>query len=155
MSYQDKLGRKGEEAIINYLLAAGYDVQDVSADPEYWAKDTDILATKDGKTTSIEVKNDQHISKTGNAFIENSQDIDGGQAGWFLITKADKLYYRDDINSIAYVIDMDDLREYIEARKQTLPQRKARPNAAGKVAQGYLVQISDLEAFYPVSKIHA
>ena len=155
MSYQDQLGRKGEKAVYNYLISHNYDVQNVSSDPCYWPKDIDFLATKDGKTTSIEVKNCQCIGRTGNLFVEHTQDIDSGEPGWFLITEAQQLFYRDDINGIVYVIDMNDLREYIQAKKGVLPERKAKPNAVGKVSEGYLVKVQELSTIYPVVQFRA
>lgn len=48
---------------------------------------------------------------------------------------------------------MDDLREYIQDKKKDLPERKAKPNAVGKVAVGYLVSIEELGKLYSVETI--
>ena len=153
MSQQDIVGRRGEEAVYNYLIKHNYEVQNLTNDPAYWPKDIDFIATKDGKATSIEVKNCLIISRTGNIFVEHTQDIDTNEKGWFCITEAEELFYRDDRNGVVYIIDMDDLREYIQDIKKDLPERKAKPNAVGKVAVGYLVSIEELGKLYSVETI--
>lgn len=156
MSKQDLIGLKGEQAVFNYLISHDYNVEDVSNNPLYFPKDIDFLITsQDGEQTSIEVKNCQCISRTGNLFIEHTQDIDRNEPGWYRITEADKLFYRDDLNQVVYVIKMDDLREYVESKKGQLAERKAKPNEVGKVSVGYLVQVKELSNIYPVVEFKA
>lgn len=88
-------------------------------------------------------------------FVEHTQDIDRNEPGWYRITEADKLFYRDDINEVVYVIDMDDLREYVESKKVQLAERKAKPNIVGKVSVGYLVKVQELSNIYPVVEFKA
>lgn len=155
MSEQDLIGIQGENAIYNYLVEHNYSVRDVSHDPAYWPVDIDFIVSKNGVSQSIEVKNCRNISKTGNLFVEHTQDIDRNEPGWIKVSEADQLYYRDDINQVCYVIDMADLRDYIQTRRGELRERRAFPNAVGKVAVGYLVQIQDLSLYYPVRTINA
>lgn len=153
MTYQDQIGREGETAVYNYLIAHNFAVEDVSDNPAYWSQDIDFIAQKGEKTALIEVKNDQHINRTGNAFIEHTQDIDKETDGWIKITSADELWYRDAWSGVVFVIMMDDLRAFIEANKDRLQQRKAKPNAVGKVSQGYLVPIVELEKYCEIERI--
>ena len=70
MSIQDRIGIRGENAVYNYLIQEGYQVEDVSENPEFWQLDIDFLITKDGCSKSIEVKNDTALGRTGNLYIE-------------------------------------------------------------------------------------
>lgn len=73
----------GELSAYNYLQGKGYKVIDATQEPEYWAQDIDLIAQKDGKEITIEVKWDSIIAKTGNLFVETLTDIDKGKQGWF------------------------------------------------------------------------
>lgn len=77
-------------------------------------QDIDLIAQKDGKETTIEVKWDNVINKSGNLFVETETDIDIGKKGWFKFCKADLLFYGDAKRNIFYVIKMSDLRDFIQ-----------------------------------------
>lgn len=147
----------GELSAYNYLQGKGYKVIDATQEPEYWAQDIDLIAKKDGKEITIEVKWDSIIAKTGNLFVETLTDIDKGKQGWFQFCKADLLYYGDAQKHIFYVIKMSDLREYVENHK-TLAQRKAPDrnyrHELTKVSNGILVPIKDLSQEYNVQIIY-
>jgi len=63
-------GRRGEVMVATALAARGHKIEDVSLSPSYQFRDIDFLLTKNGKTTSLEVKNDIRSNDTGNVFIE-------------------------------------------------------------------------------------
>ena len=142
----------GEENAYKYLVQQGYEVEDVSKNPEYWDQDIDLIATKDDEQMCVEVKWDSRIHQTGNMFIEISSNLEEGKDGWFLFCRADYLFYGDSINRIFYIIKMDDLREYLQ-QNQT-EQRNApdyRYNGTiRKRSRGEIVPIDDFTQKYKV-----
>ena len=65
-------GKQGESLFKEIMIARGYDVKDVSNNPEYWYKDIDFIITSPttGETKSFEVKWDSRINQTGNLYLE-------------------------------------------------------------------------------------
>lgn len=130
--------KKGEQLINSLLIQCGYVVHDVSANPDYWHKDIDFIATnpQSGATAAIEVKYDSRISTTGNFFIETYNPRSTGRRGWFYFTEADLIYYIDQQNSILYILKLTELKEYINENKCSL-KHKTTPDGAS----GYLINI--------------
>jgi hypothetical protein len=64
-------GKQGERLARNLFASWGYEVEDVSANPEYYYKG-DILLTSPttGAKRIVEVKWDGCIATTGNLFLE-------------------------------------------------------------------------------------
>ena len=112
-SYKPKAG---ELEAMEVLGRAGYEVELVSGDCEYWYKDIDIIAQKDTTVETIEVKWDRRISKTSNLFIEHTSDYEQHKAGWYKFCEADYLLYGDWINGIFYKIPFDEVKRLIAAR---------------------------------------
>jgi len=52
-------------------------------DERYYDKDIDLLALRNGKRCTIEVKWDSKIATTGNMFIETITDLDRNRDGWY------------------------------------------------------------------------
>jgi len=50
-------------------------------------------------------------------YIETLRDIDYNKGGWFDTCEADELYYIDAVNSICYVVPLEDLRDYINTHQ--------------------------------------
>jgi hypothetical protein len=50
----------------------GYEVEDVSGNPDYWPQDIDFIISSptSGLTKTFEVKYDGRINKTGNLYLE-------------------------------------------------------------------------------------
>ncbi len=135
----------GENELKEYLRARNYKVIDVSDNPHYWKKDIDLFAMdQEGQITSIEVKWDSVISKTGNLFIETMTNSQKQIKGWFTFCEAEYLYYGDSKNKLFYVIEMAQLREYIEANKANLEVRRANENNGMKTSEGYIIPIEAL-----------
>lgn len=147
---------RGECSAYNYLQKQGYKVIDTTQEPEYWTQDIDLIAIKDGKETTIEVKWDNVINKSGNLFVETETDIDKGKNGWFKFCKADLLFYGDAKKNIFYVIKMSDLRDFIEKHNSLQQRRAGDYNYKGelkKVSNGILVPIKKLSQEYNVQVI--
>jgi hypothetical protein len=81
-------GRQGELIFSKKMRDAGYIVNDVSGDPEYWQKDIDFFCTnpETGATRAFEVKWDTRINQTGNLYLEISNVHSNGGNGWFNFT---------------------------------------------------------------------
>lgn len=77
---QKKVGKQGEEVVLNYLLTK-HIVQDVREDKEYQDRDIDFLV--DGH--SLEIKTDNNIARTGNVYLETYK------GGWFYKCDAEYL----------------------------------------------------------------
>jgi hypothetical protein len=56
------------------MEARGYDVVDMSGNPEYWYRDIDFIITSptSGVTKTFEVKWDARINQTGNLYLERT-----------------------------------------------------------------------------------
>ena len=108
-------GKQGETLFKSIMQSKGYEVQDVSAEPEYWEKDIDFIITSPttGLTKTFEVKYDYCINYTGNLYIELTNIYSKGGKGWFQFCQADLLAYGDAHNNIFYIIDMEQLRKHL------------------------------------------
>lgn len=149
----------GEQEVKDYLRSNGYTVADVSDNPHYWKIDVDILAYKESleDEVKIEVKNDGVISRTGNLFIELIMDVAKGRAGWYEITQADYIYYRDKNNQIVYCLDFKDLSSFIDTYKDNLRMVSApdyrRDGQISKYSKGYVIPIEQYLEKFPNTEI--
>lgn len=142
----------GEVKAYEYLIRNGYSVQDTTENELYYSKDIDLIAIKDNKSISIEVKWDSRIHQTGNMFIETSSNVEQKKMGWYLFCQADYLFYGDSVNEIFYILKMDDLRDYLE--NNFTEQRNAADykcnGSLRKLSRGELVPIADFSKKYNV-----
>lgn len=132
-------GRQGELIFARRMRDAGYIVNDVSGDREYWTKDIDFFCTNPTTeaSRSFEVKWDTRIHQTGNLYLELTNVHSEGGAGWFNFTQADFLAYGDAASKVFYIIPMEKLRE----RAQKLSQRMTN---CGADSIGQLVNLRDI-----------
>ena len=136
-------GKLGERLFAEVMEARGYEVQDVSANPEYWYRDIDFIITSPttGETKTFEVKWDTRINRTGNLYLERTSrftkqpGIEG--LGWFEWCEADYLAYGDAVSGQFYMIPLLDLK----IRVKQLPYREAR---CGTDSTGQLISLSDI-----------
>lgn len=146
----------GEIKCYNYLTASGYNVVDTTDNPDYWYQDIDFIAEQGGEQTTIEVKWDSCIARTGNMFIELISDIDNAKDGWYKFCKADYIFYGDSKNNLFYVFKLTDLKAFI-SENTDLPTKKSADRALNgeikKVGIGLLVPIRRLQKKYPVRVI--
>lgn len=134
----NNIGNLGEQVFSHKMKEAGYTIQNVSADPNYWDKDIDFLVTSpSGNTRSFECKYDTRLSTTGNLYLELSNVHSKGGRGWFSFCQADYLAYGDASTKTFYIFDMEELRE----RVQYLPDRQTN---CGQDSIGLLVRLRDV-----------
>jgi hypothetical protein len=81
-------GKQGENLVYSWMRRSGWEVQDVRSDPTYQKRDIDYIASKDGKTRTLEVKNDTYIAKSGNVCLEIQV---GDKPGWLQCIEAEFL----------------------------------------------------------------
>ena len=87
-----RVGDVGEAVCKNGLEACGFQVQDVSRNPDYYEKD-DLIATKNGKSYFIEVKTDTRAHETGNLVVELISNVEAKRTGWFNYCKYNKYFF--------------------------------------------------------------
>lgn len=107
------LGKIGEELFMQRMLERGNQVQDVSADPNYYYKGDFIVTAPTGETAIFEIKFDNRINKTHNLYLETINTYSELALGWFTSCRADYLAYGDAVTEEFYVFDMKELREQV------------------------------------------
>lgn len=135
------LGKEGEKSFIQVMEMNNITAVDVSGNPEYWTQDIDFIITNaEGRSKTVEVKNDSRINRTGNMYIEIANPRSQGGLGWFSFCKADYLAYGDAIGRKFYMMEISALRQYIDNNRDKL--RKAY-TYDGSI--GYLVNLRDVD----------
>ena len=149
--------KSGEELAIKCLLARGFQITDQRNNPEYWIRDIDITATKDGVSSNIEIKWDSRIGISNAYFFELYTDIDKNKLGWANYTQADYIFYGDSRSKCFYVFKSADMRRYLEEHKGEYETRMAsdyrRDGTVRKRALGAIVPIGKFEQSVSVQKI--
>ena len=135
---QLKKGKVGEELAYNYLIARGWEVEDVSNNEEYFSLDIDFLITRNGISTSIDVKTEAAMARTGNMFIEDEIIYkDGREAkGWLHYSKAEYIWHVNPKNGVAFVYRLEDMKEYL----RKAPRRWGTCRDGYKTVDGRLVK---------------
>lgn len=135
-------GKQGERLFQQQMEAKGYEVQDVSSNPDFWSKDIDFFVTSSttGATKSFEVKWDSKIQKSGNLYLElnNVHSKQWNGDGWFKHCEADYIAYGDAKKRLFYIIPLPQLKE----RVQQLPRKIAQ---CGQDSIGLLVALKDIQ----------
>ena len=133
------IGSLGEQIFSFKMKQAGYLVDNVSNNPDYWDKDIDFLITSpSGNTRSFEVKYDTRLNQTNNLYLELTNIHSAGGRGWFHFCQADFLAYGDAATKTFYIIPLDKLRE----RVKQLPDRQTN---CGTDSIGLLVNLKDIQ----------
>lgn len=149
--------KTGEALAIKCLEAKGYQVDDQRNKPEYWEKDIDITAHKDGNSFDIEIKWDGHINYSNAFFFELLTDIEQNKLGWANYTQADYIFYGDSKRKVFYVFSVQDMREYLEKHKGEYDERPAkdyrRDGTIRKQSLGAIVPIGLYRKHYQVQEI--
>ena len=132
-------GKLGERLFREVMEARGYEVQDVSNNPDYWNKDIDFIITSPttGEKKTFECKWDSRINSTGNLYLERSNIHSKNGIGWYEFCEADYLAYGDAVSGQFYMIPLLDLR----IRVKQLPYREAK---CGYDSVGQLVNLKDI-----------
>lgn len=105
-----RVGDVGEAVCKNVLEACGFQVQDVSRNPDYYEKG-DLIATKNGKSYFIEVKTDTWAHKTGNLVVELISNMEAKRTGWFNYCKCDKYFFYLAKSNELIIVDRLELRK--------------------------------------------
>ena len=134
----NNIGNLGEQVFTYKMKEAGYTIQNVSGDPDYWDKDIDFFVTSpSGNSRSFEVKYDTRLNQTGNLYLELTNIHSKNGIGWYRFCQADYLAYGDAATKTFYIFDMQQLRE----RVQQLPERMSH---CGQDSIGLLVSLRDV-----------
>lgn len=146
--------KAGEYDLKQYLRKQGNIVEDVTNNPDYWSKDIDFIVNH---ITSIECKWDGVMADTGNIFIELCSNIDTNKEGWYNFCQADWLYYGDAKNRVFYIFAFGELKNHIEANKDSYSIGYARDydkeKNITKVSKGYKVPLASLEGLYTTIEV--
>ena len=134
----------GEYEVKKFLRGRGIQVEDVSDNPHYWAKDIDLIATNPltGASAAIEVKLDARINDTGNFFVEFENPRSKNSNGWLHFCEADFLYYIDSNSFLTYIIKIDELRHFIAIHKRELAIKSTFDGSIG-----YIVPLAAMPIF--------
>ena len=147
----------GEELAIKCLRARGFQIIDQRNNPDYWKRDIDIVAIKDGVKNNIEIKWDSRIGISNAYFFELYTDIDKDKLGWANYTEADYIFYGDSRSKYFYVFKRPDMRRYLEEHKGEYETRIAsdykRDGTVRKRALGAIVPVGKFEQVVGVQKI--
>lgn len=137
-SRQARVGRAGEREVIAWLQRSGYEVEDVTADPQWRGRDVDLILT--GGVTA-EIKTDTHPPEA--LFVE--LDVDG-RAGYVFKTRADVLlYYFSGYRKLLWLKPAD-LAHWTHEHKGEfrLIEVRSRRRDSEWVAKGIVVPVADL-----------
>ena len=136
-------GKVGEKLFKQLMENRKHTVVDVSGNPDYWSKDIDfILTSPTGERTTVEVKWDDVINRTGNLYLEitnvNSKQWNG--EGWYKHCEAEYLAYGNARANLFYIIPFQQLKD----RVQQLPRKTGRCDDDSVGLLVHLTQIRDL-----------
>ena len=102
------VGKKTEDLVCDYLTTRGNTVINHTEDLDWQAIDTDFEVSKNGKTTTLEVKTDSRINQTNNLFFEVGFDrATGYYDGWFRKCEAEYILFYDSSAAKGYIIDFN------------------------------------------------
>lgn len=111
-------GLKVQEIVKNHLETRGNILKDVSQDKDYQKKDIDFLVYKDGEMTTLEVKKDKSLYRTGNIFLEcGAYRGDNYSAGWLFYCEADYIAIYDTTARKGIIVDRLQLLPLLEQGK--------------------------------------
>lgn len=103
-------GLEVQEIVKKHLEKRGNKVVDVSQVKEYQKIDIDFIISKGTEQTTLEVKKDKSLYKTGNIFIEcGFQRGNYYSAGWIKYCKADYICFFDTVQRKGIILDRNKL----------------------------------------------
>lgn len=113
---QSKKGKVGEDLAYNYLLNTGWEVEDTTGNPAYYDIDIDFLMEKDGHSTSLDVKTEEAMTRTGNMFIETGINYANGKykKGWLYVSKAEYIWHVNPDTGVAFAYRLEEMNEYLK-----------------------------------------
>jgi hypothetical protein len=123
-------------------------------DPEYQAKDIDLLWRTPSGIVTIEVKADRY-DKTGNFFFETVSNKETGTPGCFLYTEADFVYYYFIVTKKLYILPMPATRDWFKSNLNSFKEISTRTSVRGGAytTVGRLVKIERALRSVPAVKL--
>lgn len=133
-------GKEGEKLFQQIMQSRNHQVQNVSANEEYYHKGDFILTDSTGTSCMVEVKWDEKIHKTNNLYLEiiNTNSTWALGAGWWEYCTADYVAYGDAVQKQFYIFDLQQLRQ----RVKTLPEQYG---YCGSNSVGLLVNLKSVQ----------
>lgn len=111
-------GQKGEAMASSFLTSIGYQVENVSQDPNFQKVDIDLIAGKEvGERMTIEIKADSMVSRTGNICIETITNVAKGKKGWLYYCKASHIFFVDVVNRIIHCVRFNEFYDMYQQNK--------------------------------------
>ena len=99
-------GLKVQEIVKKHLESRSIQVKDVSQDKDYQKRDIDFLLKKGNNFTTLEVKKDKSLYRTGNIFVEcGFQRGQNYSRGWLQYCEADYICYYDTTAARGIIVD--------------------------------------------------
>lgn len=149
---------KGEALAMQCLTANGFQIIDRRDSPDYWKKDIDFTAVKDGEKQEIEVKWDGRMSRSGALFFELLTDIQANKPGWTHYTEADYIFYGDAGKMVFYVFPVSAMRDYLREHRGEYETRIAtdydkRTGRVRKQSLGAIVPLANFRQCVGVQEI--
>lgn len=149
------IGQQGEQAAATLLEESGYQLTDVRQDKHYQAQDIDFLATKGGRTITVEVKTDAAISRYGNLCVETISNKERKKNGWFNTTAADFLFFFDIPTQTTYTVKTEELRNLYRTNcfrhKETFQLECGQFPKHGEIALLPLSRAAELPSFCEIA----
>lgn len=132
-------GKRAEYKVMDALRAKGHTVEDLSDDAAARAKDIDCAISKNGNSTTLEVKNDMMSEKTGNLYIECFCKKNPGHnfEGWFNYCEAEHIAFVQETAGSAHIITFEDLKKIVNDYRDRRVDSKYG-------SSGYLVPVKEL-----------
>jgi hypothetical protein len=147
-------GGKSEVLVYQYLTARGWEVEDKTKDPTYQAQDIDFIASKEDSRRTVEVKQDNKCSITGNILLETITNKRNGNIGWFAKCEAEYIIWHDTNNHQLLTVASSDLRAYINM-KGTKARYKEWDSWEGygyKTSCGYLIPLYHFKECFSIGE---
>lgn len=141
-------GKCGERLVIAALQNNNHIVEDVSDDWNYRWVDIDLKVSKNGLTTTLEIKNDIASEITGNFFIEyyNSNNKEHHYKGWYKYTETEWICFLQEKSRIARIVKMEDLRRLVKEGKW-----KCRRSSN---AEGFLIPVAAVDTLPSLYRLY-
>lgn len=139
-------GRKGEAVAASFLSSIGYQVENVSNNPDYFKADIDLIATKGEEVMKVEVKSDYRISETGNVCVEIWNDKNRNSKGWLFYTQATHIFFVDVRKGVIHAVRAQELKQLYEQNNfHHYDRSQLEDGEYPKLAQLCLIPVADLE----------
>lgn len=136
-----RIGNQGEKLVAEWLQRIGYEVEDVSMNRDYFAKDIDFIVTKGEEEMAVEVKTDQRMADSGNVLLEVRVDVDKNKPGWWQYCQATHLFFVDIRQKQVHCVRRDELKQLVKSHAKGITTRYLKVRDNGKVREGEVLLV--------------